>query len=129
MLFNGFFASHTIIALDGVNTNVNGGFIDRNWKQLYIQFAYACAVCGYTFVATAIIAKAIDVIPGLHLRTTPEGEVLGLDETEVGLTFARWCKAESALRSESLQTTTLKSVGIFRTGQFLAIVRASLVRR
>ncbi|KIM59180.1 hypothetical protein SCLCIDRAFT_1217969 [Scleroderma citrinum Foug A] len=84
LLFNGFFASHTIIALDGVNTNVNGGFIDRNWKQLYIQFAYACAVCGYTFVATAIIAKAIDVIPGLHLRTTPEGEVLGLDETEIG---------------------------------------------
>ena len=43
LLFNGFFASHTIIALDGVNVNVNGGWVDHNWKQLYIQFAYVCA--------------------------------------------------------------------------------------
>ncbi|KIK26470.1 hypothetical protein PISMIDRAFT_675832 [Pisolithus microcarpus 441] len=84
LLFNGFFASHSIIALDGVNVNVNGGWVDHNWKQLYIQFAYVCATCGYTFVATAIIAKAIDMIPGLHLKTTPEGESAGLDEVEIG---------------------------------------------
>ena len=85
LLFNGFFASHTIIALDGVNVNVNGGWIDHNWKQLYIQFAYVCATCAYTFVVTAIIAKAVDMIPGLHLKTTPEGESLGLDEVEVSI--------------------------------------------
>ncbi|KAI6134179.1 ammonium transporter [Pisolithus croceorrhizus] len=84
LLFNGFFASHSIIALDGVNVNVNGGWVDHNWKQLYIQFAYVCATCGYTFVATAIIAKAIDMTPGLHLKTTPEGESAGLDEVEIG---------------------------------------------
>lgn len=83
LLFNGLFASRTIIALDGVNTSINGGWVDHNWKQLYIQFAYVCATCAYTFVVTAIIAKAVDLIPGLHLKTTPEGESLGLDEVEV----------------------------------------------
>ncbi|KAF9229708.1 ammonium transporter [Gyrodon lividus] len=84
LLTNGLFASHAIIALDGVNTNIKGGWVDHNYKQLYIQFAYVCAVCTYTFVVTAIIAKAIDMVPGLHLRTTPEGETLGLDEVEIG---------------------------------------------
>ncbi|KAG6371600.1 ammonium transporter [Boletus reticuloceps] len=84
LLANGLFASHNVIALDGVNTNVKGGWVDHNYKQLYIQFAYVCATCTYAFVATAAIAKAIDLIPGLHLRTTPEGESLGLDEVEIG---------------------------------------------
>ena len=129
LLFNGFFASHTIIALDGVNTNINGGLIDHNLKQLYIQGVYICATCGYAFIATAILAKVIDVIPGLHLRTTSEGEVLGLDETEVRLTLARSCvrvfKTELTLRLASLQPTILKSAGIFRTGRHLASARAS----
>jgi len=85
LLANGLFASHDVIALDGVNTNINGGWIDHNYKQLYIQFAYVCATCAYTFVVTAAIAKVVDMIPGLHLKTTPEGESLGLDEVEVCL--------------------------------------------
>ncbi|KAI5991449.1 ammonium transporter [Pisolithus albus] len=84
LLFNGIFASRSVIALDGVNLNVNGGWVDHNWKQLYIQFDYICAASGYTFVVTAIICKAIDKIPGLQLRTTPEGESVGLDEVEIG---------------------------------------------
>lgn len=82
MFFNGFFGSHDIIALDGVNTSIPGGWIDQNWKQLYIQFAYICAVTGYTFVVTALIAKAVD-LTGLHLRASPEDERLGMDEVEV----------------------------------------------
>ncbi|KAF8634401.1 hypothetical protein AX15_000853 [Amanita polypyramis BW_CC] len=83
LLLNGLFASKTITSLDGVTT-VPGGWIDRNWKQLYIQFAYVCATCGYSFVVTAIIAKGVDLIPGLHLRSTPKAEKLGMDETEIG---------------------------------------------
>lgn len=83
LLVNGLFASHNVIALDGVTTTAKGGWVDHNYKQLYIQFTYVCAVCAYTFVVTATIAKAIDVIPGLHLKITPEGESLGLDEVEV----------------------------------------------
>ncbi|THV06109.1 ammonium transporter [Dendrothele bispora CBS 962.96] len=84
LLMNGFFGTNHIIALDGVNTDIPGGFMDRNWKQLYIQFAYICAASGYSFVVTAVIAKGIDMIPGLHLRGTPEDERLGLDEVEIG---------------------------------------------
>ncbi|KAG8220137.1 ammonium transporter [Butyriboletus roseoflavus] len=84
LLANGLFASHTVVALDGVNINVKGGWVDHNYKQLYIQFTYVCAACAYTFVVTTTIAKAIDMIPGLHLKTNPEGENLGLDEVEIG---------------------------------------------
>jgi Amt family ammonium transporter len=84
LLMNGFFGAQSVIALDGVNTAIPGGFVDHNWKQLYIQFAYVCAACGYCFVVTALIAKAIDLIPGLHLRCTPEAEKRGMDEIEIG---------------------------------------------
>jgi len=83
LMLNSFFASKTIAALDGT-TSIAGGWIDHNWKQLYIQFAYVCAACGYSFVVTAVIAKAVDSIPGLHLRSTAEAEKLGMDEVEIG---------------------------------------------
>ncbi|KAK7468614.1 low affinity high capacity ammonium permease [Stygiomarasmius scandens] len=83
LLLNAFFGTTDIISLDGVNSNP-GGFMDHNWKQLYIQFAYICAATAYSFVVTAAIAKGIDMIPGLHLRGTPESEKLGMDEIEIG---------------------------------------------
>jgi ammonium transporter, Amt family len=83
LLANGFFGTSTIISLDGVNTSVMGGFLDSHWKQLYVQFAYTCATVAYSFVVTALIAKTIDMIPGLKLRTSEEGESLGVDEMEV----------------------------------------------
>ncbi|KZT67603.1 ammonium transporter [Daedalea quercina L-15889] len=84
LIFNALFADSELIALDGVNTSVPGGWIDRNWKQLYIQVAYVFATCGYSFVVTAIIAKTIDLIPGLALRTTPEMEAIGMDDAQIG---------------------------------------------
>ncbi|KAI6095112.1 ammonium transporter, partial [Pisolithus croceorrhizus] len=66
LLFNGIFASHSVIALDGVNLNVAGGWVDHNWKQLYIQFDYIC--------------RRADILSW----TTPEGESVGLDEVEIG---------------------------------------------
>ncbi|KAJ7182524.1 ammonium transporter [Mycena crocata] len=80
---NGLFASTDIISLDGVNTAIPGGFLDRNWKQLYIQFTYIVAVAAYVFVVTAALAKSLDLV-GLRLRLKPEDEVLGMDEVEVG---------------------------------------------
>lgn len=84
LLLNAFFASSSIIAMDDVSFGVSGGWVDHNWKQLYIQFAYVIATCAYTFVMTAVVAKMVDFIPGLQLRSTPEGEILGMDETEIG---------------------------------------------
>lgn len=83
LLFNALFADTEVIALDGVNLEVAGGWINHNWKQLYIQVAYICATCAYTFVMTALLAKGIDIIPGLKLRNDAKGEELGMDEVEV----------------------------------------------
>lgn len=80
---NAFLADQDIIALDGVNTGILGGFMDHNWKQLYIQFAYVVACTAYAFVMTALLAKVVDMIPGLRLRATAEEEALGMDEVEV----------------------------------------------
>ncbi|KAG1757970.1 ammonium transporter [Suillus lakei] len=84
LMTNAFFATDEVIALDGVNTNVLGGWVDHNWKQLYIQFAYILATCSYTFVVTALIVHYVDTIPGLHIRIAAANETLGLDEVEIG---------------------------------------------
>jgi Amt family ammonium transporter len=84
LLGNAFFAREQIIASDGVSIGIKGGWVDHNWKQLYMQFAYVCATCAYTFVVTAVLAKAVDTIPGLKLRNTAEAESLGMDEVEIG---------------------------------------------
>jgi Amt family ammonium transporter len=81
LLMNAFFASHSVITLDGVSTNA-GGWVDHNWKQLYIQIAYILATCSYMCI---LIARVINMITGLHLRVRTEDEILGLDEVEVGL--------------------------------------------
>ncbi|KAJ7576364.1 ammonium transporter [Mycena floridula] len=84
LFLNGIFASTKIIALDGVNTSIPGGWIDGNWKQLYIQFTYIVVCSGYSFVVTALIATIVNKIPGLHLRhhERAEAEKLGMDEIE-----------------------------------------------
>jgi len=84
LIFNGFFADGDIIALDGFRATSSGGWLVHNWKQLYIQFAYVCATLAYSFVVTAIIAKAIDWVPYLRLRATDEEETLGMDDVEIG---------------------------------------------
>ena len=78
-----FFATNAIIELDGVNYTIQGGFLDHNWKQLYIQIAYIVATSSYTFVVTAALAMLLNYVPGLHLRSTEEGETLGMDDMEV----------------------------------------------
>lgn len=88
LLCNAFFADSEIIALDGVNTSANGGWLNHHWKQLYIQIAYIVACTTYSFVVTAVIAKAVNAIPTLHLRATPEEEMLGMDDAEVRHSFS-----------------------------------------
>jgi Amt family ammonium transporter len=84
LLFNGFFAANHIIGLDGVNTAITGGFLDHNYKQLYIQIAFIVAASAYSFVMSSIIAKLIDLVPGLHLRASSEAELLGMDDDQHG---------------------------------------------
>ena len=83
LFFNGLFADKNLVALDGV-TSVPGGWLNHNYKQLYIQFAYICATVGYTFVVTALLAKLLDLVPYFRLRASPEEEALGMDDTQIG---------------------------------------------
>lgn len=92
LLFNALFGDDAIVGLDGVNVGaVNpethtpvGGWIIHNYRQLYIQVAYIVACMAYSFVVSAIIAYAINYIPGLHLRATEEAELLGMDDDQLG---------------------------------------------
>jgi ammonium transporter, Amt family len=85
LVFNALFAADYIIGLDGVNTGIiNGGWLNHNYKQLYIQVAYIVACTGYAFVMSAILALIINFIPGLHLRASEEAELLGMDDDQLG---------------------------------------------
>ncbi|KAJ3710883.1 ammonium transporter [Lentinula guzmanii] len=88
LFLNGFFGTNEVIRLDGVNTSTPGGFMDHNWKQLYIQFTYICATCSYSFVVTALLAKIID------------DESLGMDEVEIGEFATDYIEIRRALRME-----------------------------
>jgi Amt family ammonium transporter len=85
LIFNALFAADYIIGLDGVNTGlVNGGWINHNYKQLYVQVAYIVACTAYAFVVSAILAFVINLIPGLQLRASEEAELLGMDDDQLG---------------------------------------------
>ena len=75
LLFNGLFAADYIIGLDSVSTSLtNDDWLNHNWKQLYIQFAYV----------VACIAYLISFITGLNLRASEEAELLGMDDDQLG---------------------------------------------
>jgi Amt family ammonium transporter len=85
LTFNALFAADYIIGLDGVNTGViNGGWLNHNYRQLYVQVAYIVACTGYAFAMSAILALIINFIPGLHLRASEEAELLGMDDDQLG---------------------------------------------
>lgn len=92
LMFNALFGADYIIGLDGVNTGLQntttgtnaGGWLNHNYRQFYIQLAYVIAATGYSFVVSAILAYAINYIPGLHLRATEEAELLGMDDDQLG---------------------------------------------
>jgi len=85
LIFNALFGADYIIGLDGVNTGlINGGWVNHNYAQLYIQVAYIVACCGYAFAVSAIIAFVINIIPGLHLRASEEAELMGMDDDQLG---------------------------------------------
>jgi Amt family ammonium transporter len=85
LIFNALFGADYVIGLDGVNTGIiDGGWLNHNYKQLYIQVAYIVACTAYAFVVSAILAFVINKIPGLHLRASEEAELLGMDDDQLG---------------------------------------------
>lgn len=83
LIFNGIFGSLTVIGYDNKTTH-KGGWIDHNWKQLYIQIVYILATTAYSAGVTAVLCFVINKIPGLHLRVDYNAEENGVDEDQIG---------------------------------------------
>lgn len=83
LIFNGIFGSSTVAGYDGVLDHA-GGWIDHNWKQLYIQIVYILATTAYSAGVTAVLCFVINKIPGLHLRVDYNAEEQGVDEDQIG---------------------------------------------
>lgn len=85
LMFNALLGVDYVVGLDGVNTGAGiGGWPIGNYKQFYIQLAYVVACTAYSFVVSAILAYAINYIPGLRLRASEEAELLGMDDDQLG---------------------------------------------
>lgn len=79
-ILTGFFAASFVPALDGVSgDSYEGGWWDRNWKQMGYQLAAACTCAAWSFVVSCILLFVINKIPGCHLRVREEEEHRGLD--------------------------------------------------
>ncbi|CUM67707.1 uncharacterized protein PRCAT00005410001 [Priceomyces carsonii] len=83
LIFNALFGSKTVIGYDGV-TDHQGGWLDHNYKQLYIQIVYILATAAYSGGVTALLCLVINFIPGLQLRVDYNAEEMGIDEDQIG---------------------------------------------
>lgn len=81
-ILTGIFAQKWVGLLDG--SSIEGGWLERHWKQVGYQFAGSLAIAGWSFVVTALILIIMNNIPGLELRCSDQDEELGADMTEMG---------------------------------------------
>jgi Amt family ammonium transporter len=62
--------------------------LNHHWIQLGYQLADSFCGGAYSFFGTCIILGVLDFIgryiPALRLRATPEEEILGIDDVEIG---------------------------------------------
>ncbi|GAA5886996.1 hypothetical protein JCM6882_009410 [Rhodosporidiobolus microsporus] len=100
LVFTGVFAQGTITATDGY-TVIDGGWLDGNYVQVGKQLAYIFAVWGWTFVISYILMFLINLIPGCKFRVDEEGEIIGVDEVELG----EWAYDYVSVRREVDSTT------------------------
>jgi len=58
--------------------------VNKNWVQIGINLAGAVSISAYAFTVTLLLCVIIDYIPFLGLRSSEEGEVVGVDLQELG---------------------------------------------
>lgn len=79
-ILTGFFAASYVPALDGVSGHAyEGGWWNRNFKQMGYQLAAATSCAVWAFCVSCILLFIINKIPGCHIRATEEEEIMGLD--------------------------------------------------
>lgn len=83
VFLTGVFAQKTIASSDGF-TVIEGGMIDRNWKQIYKQIAWIAAGASWSFIVTYLIMIVVNAIPFCSFRVDIESEVKGIDEDQSG---------------------------------------------
>lgn len=83
LIFNALFGSKTVIGYDNAFEH-DGGWLDHNYKQLYIQIVYILATGAYSGGVSFVLAFVIDKIPGLRLRVEYNEEEAGIDESQIG---------------------------------------------
>lgn len=83
----GLFAADYIAHLDGT-TEIDGGFLNQNYRQLGIQLADSLACMTYSFFGTCIILGIMNFlgrfVPALALRVSRIEEQAGIDDVEIG---------------------------------------------
>ena len=60
------------------------GLIEGNFEPMLTQVIAVGATIAYSFIATAIILKVLDLIPGLGLRVSEQNEDRGVDISQQG---------------------------------------------
>ena len=82
-LLTGLFAANYIAHLDGFS-EIDGGWLNRNYIQLAYQIADCVSGFAYSFFGTCLILFIMNFIPGLSLRASEEAEIAGIDDAELG---------------------------------------------
>jgi len=82
-LLTGLFTQKSVASFDG-SPEIPGGWLDHNYRQLGIQAADSVTGLAYSFVVTTVILWLMHFIPFLRLRCSPETEIIGVDDAEMG---------------------------------------------
>ncbi|POY75271.1 hypothetical protein BMF94_1641 [Rhodotorula taiwanensis] len=82
-IVTGIFADSRVASFDGM-TEIEGGWINGNFKQMGWQLAGCLTIVTYTAVVTYILCFVINLIPGCKFRSSEEAEIVGIDEAEIG---------------------------------------------
>lgn len=79
LMFNAIFASSDALA-GAPRGKFRSVMYGHEYRQLYVQLAYMVVCAAYSFGVSALLAFAINSVPGLQLRVAKAVEDLGIDQ-------------------------------------------------
>ncbi|KAK6456612.1 ammonia permease [Scheffersomyces xylosifermentans] len=88
-ILTGLFAVDYVTSSDGStyadpSVRIEGGWMNRHWKQLGFQLAGSASIALWSFTVTAILLFVMDKIPQLRIRLHEDEEILGTDLAQIG---------------------------------------------
>ncbi|GMM30765.1 ammonium permease [Martiniozyma asiatica (nom. inval.)] len=82
-VLTGLFAADYVAATD-FGVEIDGGWLNHNYRQLGLQLAACTSIDIWSFVITSIILNVMNRIPFLKIRLSEEEEDLGTDAAQIG---------------------------------------------